>query len=553
MSRHRIVRAVGAALLACGFTAVTAGSAAAHPLGNFTTNTAAAISVRPDGLGITYVVDLAEIPTLQALRQVDANGDGTASPAETAAAAGRRCHRIAGDLEVTVGGERVPVRAATSDLELRDGQAGLEVLRMECQLRAAGPLDGRTEIAYRDRGFPDRIGWREVVAVGDGAILLDSDVPATSSSRLLEAYPEGRLASPPEVTTADLVAAPGGGARTAADGGPASAGGVGGVGRLTRAYTSLVAEQELTLPFALLAVGIAVVLGAAHALAPGHGKTVMAAYIVGERGTTGQAVAVGATVAATHTLGVLALGVMIATSETLAPERLYPWFGAVSGLLITAIGVGVLRRALRARSRRHEHDEHAPGHGHVRGHSHDDPRGHDRKVPEPALAFAGAGAAVGTTAPGALDPAPHPHGSSRAGKPRPHGAGGAEHTHSHGGGAPHTHHLPPPGRTRARDLVALGFAGGLVPSPSALVVLLGALALDRAAFGVALVAAYGVGLAITLLAAGLLLVRARGWVERLVSGRRSGVLARVGRALPVLTGLAVVAGGILVAARSLLL
>src|SRR5207244_708695 len=115
-----------------------------------------------------------------------------------------------------------------------------------------------------------------------------------------------------------------------------------GVDRATRAFTSLVSRQHLTVAFGILAVALALVLGAIHALAPGHGKTVMAAYLVGQRGSLRQAALIGLTVTATHTAGVMALGIVLTTSAVIAPERLYPWLGLASGLLLAAIGVSVL-------------------------------------------------------------------------------------------------------------------------------------------------------------------------------------------------------------------
>ena len=194
-------------------------------------------------------------------------------------------------------------------------------------------------------------------------------------------------------------------------------------------------ERSLSPGFAVVALLLAVGLGAAHALAPGHGKTVMAAYLVGLRGTLRQAAVIGATVTITHTAGVLLLGLVLTTSRAVASERLYPWLGLASGLLLAGVGIGLLVRA-RAGHHPHPHDH------------------------------------------------PHPHG----------------HHHDHG----------PAGRPLGRrGLVALGLAGGLVPSPSAVVVLLGGIALGQAWFGVALVVAYGLGMAATLTGVGLLLAHLR--------------------------------------------
>jgi nickel/cobalt exporter len=257
-----------------------------------------------------------------------------------------------------------------------------------------------------------------------------------------------------------------------------------GLDAATRSFTELVARQDLTVGFGLLALGLAVGLGAVHAFAPGHGKTVMAAYLIGERGSMRQAAVIGATVTATHTAGVLVLGLLLSVSTSLAPESLYPWLGVASGLLLAGVGAGMLLRATGRRPQLvpagHGHD-HDHDHSHVHGHDHD----------------------------------------------------GHHHHHDHG-------------PVEWRSLVPLGLAGGMVPSPSAVVVLLGAIALGRAWFGVALVVAYGAGMAVTLTAAGLALVRARGAIERRLSRRGAG---RFIGALPRVTAVCIVAGGLLLAVR----
>jgi nickel/cobalt exporter len=238
-------------------------------------------------------------------------------------------------------------------------------------------------------------------------------------------------------------------------------------------------------------MGLALLLGALHALAPGHGKTVMAAYLLGQRGGLRQALLVGLTVTATHTAGVLALGVVLSASTSLAPERLYPWLGLASGVLLTSIGVSLLRAALRRRLQRH-----------------------------------------------AAEP-PHQHGH--------------DHEHMHGPQRDHSAERQPLGW---RGLVSMGFAGGLVPSPSALVVLLGAIALHRAWFGVLLVVAYGAGMAATLTGAGLLLVLARAALDRRAAaghpagtGPRRWRLATLTQALPPLTAAVIVVVGVFLAVR----
>ena len=255
----------------------------------------------------------------------------------------------------------------------------------------------------------------------------------------------------------------------------------GGVDRATAAFTALVGERSLSPGFALVALLLAVGLGAAHALAPGHGKTVMAAYLVGLRGTLRQAATIGATVTLTHTAGVLLLGLVLTTSRAVASERVYPWLGLGSGLLLAGVGVGLLVRA-------------RPGHGHPHPHQHEPGRSH---------------------------PHDHDHPGAVPGVGRPLGW---------------------------RGLVALGLAGGLVPSPSAVVVLLGGIALGQAWFGVALVLAYGLGMAATLTGVGLLLAHLRTRMDRRLRVPAGSVLGRIGRLLPAATASVIVLVGLGLAA-----
>ena len=338
-------------------------------------------------------------------------------------------------------------------------------------------------------------------------------MPATSTSARLTAYPEDQLSSPLDQRTASLRFHPGGAAApaaqpaTAADQpargnsapgceaprrgsltahetgcsrcphphrpGPAPQARSGGVDRATAAFTALVGERSLSPGFAVVALLLAVGLGAAHALAPGHGKTVMAAYLVGLRGTLGQAAVIGATVTVTHTAGVLLLGLVLTTFRAVASERLYPWLGLASGLLLAGVGIGLLVRA-RAGHHPHPHDH------------------------------------------------PHPHG----------------HHHDHG----------PAGRPLGRrGLVALGLAGGLVPSPSAVVVLLGGIAIGQAWFGVALVVAYGLGMAATLTGVGLLLAHLRTRMDGRLRLPAGSLAARAGRLLPAATASVIVVVGLALA------
>ena len=219
----------------------------------------------------------------------------------------------------------------------------------------AGPslVDRRTSISYADRSDEGRVGWHEIIALGDRTTLVSSDVPATSVSHALTAYPKDLLSSPLNARNASLVAIPGGAAAAdplAGTDAPAARQQARGVDGLTVAFTNLVGRHQLGIGIGLLAVGLALILGAFHAFAPGHGKTVMAAYLVADRGSLRQVSLIGLSVTATHTLGVLILGILLSTFATFAPEKVYPWLGVTSGLLLLGIGVSLLRAAWRRRS-----------------------------------------------------------------------------------------------------------------------------------------------------------------------------------------------------------
>jgi nickel/cobalt transporter (NicO) family protein len=556
------------ALVAAAIASVAlAGPAAAHPLGNFTVNQYSGLRVAPDGVRVDYVLDLAEIPAYQVKSQVDAD------PAGWRVAT---CGRIAGAASLALDGRPVPLVVGSSTVDFPPGAAGLTTLRLGCQLRAAVRIERRAHVSYRTGSYADRVGWREVTAVGDGTTLSGSTVPATSRSARLTAYPADLLSSPLDVRGADLDATPGGGPAAAVTAATPDTPLARGVDRATAAFTSLVARRNLTLAFGLVAVLLSVFLGALHAFAPGHGKTVMAAFLVGGRGTLRQALTVGLTVTATHTAGVLVLGTVLTTSVALAPQTLYPWLGVTSGLILAAVGISLFRRVRAGGDLTHTHgpgghihgphghshgpgdehahsrgfgydDEHArgDGRGHSDGHRHSDAHGHGgehRHSGQHAYGDHGHGHdhAVVAVLEHGHDHADHGDGDhARAHDHADHGHGDHGRAHGHGDHAP----------IRRRGLLAMGFAGGLVPSPSALVVLLGAIALGRTWFGILLVVGYGAGMAAALMGIGLLLARGRRLLERRALPPR---IARVAQWLPTGTALLVVAVGLGLAGQAAL-
>jgi nickel/cobalt transporter (NicO) family protein len=483
-----------------------AGTAFAHPLGNFTVNHYDGLALFSDHVTDHAVVDVAEIPTLQDKPLADTDGDGVISAAEGSAFAARECAQLVGGLSASVGGSPLRWVVRSMAVVYPPGQAGLATTRLTCELSALAQLDRVADLSFSDGYRADRVGWHEITAVGNGVRLLNPQVPATSVSDELRRYPNDLLSSPLGVRSVTLRTQPGSGVTGGGLGVPLPT--VGALERWSGGVTTLftdLAGRTLTPLVGGLAVLMALVVGAAHAALPGHGKTVMAAYLAGRRGTRRDAVLVGATVTLTHTAGVLALGLMLTVFSSLVPEAVLGWLGVVSGLLVAGIGVGLLRSALLQRSAA-------------------------RAAVVPATSTL---VPVGVGAPAAIG---HGHG----------------HGHAHGHGHGHGDSQLADRRYGRGALVAMGVAGGLVPSPTALVVLFSAVALGRTWFGVVLVVCYGAGMAATLTAAGLILVRVRNHLDVSQSTARlrqraAGLMA----VLPVLTALLVLVVGLGLAASSI--
>jgi nickel/cobalt transporter (NicO) family protein len=459
---------VAAIVAAAGLPAV----AQAHPLGNFTVNRYTLIEPQPGHIRIVFVVDMAEIPTFQAL------GAGDASPAAAQAYARSHAPEWARRLRLEVNGRRLRLQVDAPGVAgtLRPGQAGLDILRVQVPALAAVPGRGPFAVTYDDAGFGSQVGWKEIVVhARSGAVLTRSSAATRDVSHMLRHYPAGLLQTPLTVSRATFDYRYGSGTSvTVAPHLPA--GGVD-VGTSEAGFTSLVSHGDLTPGFIALAILLAIGWGALHALSPGHGKSIVAAYLIGSRGTARHAAFLGATVTVTHTTGVFALGlVTLLLSNYIVPETLYPWLGVLSGVLVVLMGASILSgRISRAASPRHDH-----GHGH---HHHCDAGHHHH----------------------------HDH----------------DHGHHHHGPGGHTHLPPGAGGegVTARRLLALGISGGILPCPSAMVVMLGAIALHRIAFGLVLVLAFSLGLALTLTSVGILVVHARRLLERLPV--RAGAVSRL--------------------------
>jgi len=388
-------------------------------------------------LYVRYVLDLAEIPTFQAQQAGVDPGVYSA--------------RLARGLHVTVDGRSVPLSPVGHALGFPMGVGGLHTMRLEVIMR--GPrVDAAAKLVVHDTNYADRIGWKEIVVGAQTSSLSDE----------LRAYPKSLLQSPLDVTSA------------AASVEPTSAP----VPGLTRGkaleapdrvadsgFTRLITRSHLSVLVILASLAAALFWGAAHALSPGHGKTIVTAYLIGKRGTAKDAALLGGIVTLTHTIGVFALGlVTLALSQWIVPDRLYPWIDLVAGLMVVSIGLAVLRsRARHAVAHRHGHHDH-----------------HE-----------------------------HEHDVSR------------------------------------RSLLAVGVSGGLLPCPSALVVLLAAISLHRLAFGLVLIVAFSAGLALSITGIGLGAVLAK---KAFTRRSFDGALIR---ALPAVSALVIVVAGVLMTAHAL--
>jgi nickel/cobalt exporter len=536
--RQRILALLGAVL----GTLVLPTQAAAHPLGNFTINTYAEVRIEPDRVLLDVVVDQAEIPTYQARDDLDLDSDGSISDEETETGRVEACRRAAGSLDLIAGGQRLGLVNLEAGLSFPPGVSGLSTMRLVCAFEARLPspiADAPTTIVYSDGSYPERIGWREIVVTASGVTVTTAGTESlreTSVSRRLTSYPEDLLTTPlsdgkvvveatiggptlPAFDVPDAEPLPGAliepspntSPSTAPSPAPLAAGAAAGPAVVPGGVTggelpSIFREANLTPLVVVLSLLVAAGLGAWHALTPGHGKTLMAAYLVGTRGTRLHALGLGLSVSVSHTVGILVLaGVVVGLAGAVAPDTVVRWAPIVAAISIVLIGGWMLlgelrrRRAAADAASDHRHGDADAHHEHA-DHHHDGADHHD-------------------------------HGQF----------------HAHGGVA-HSH-VPAPGSSITwRSLFLLGLAGGLIPSTSALLILLGSIAAGRPLFGFVLVVAFGMGMALVMGGIGFVLVAARDRVERIELGPG---LARVRETVPLIASVVVLSFGVFLTAQAL--
>ena len=403
----------------------------AHPMGNFSVSHYTKLQTMARGVEVAYALDLAEIPTFELLREWKL--DRGAPRAALDQRANKQAREWLRHLSFIVNGKHTAALFDSAQLVIADGAGNLPIVRITT--RAHVPAQ-RGRLQYQDGNYPGRAGWKEIV-VGTGRDI----------SHGLTQYPSDPTVAPPQDLRADLKlrdAEPA--VTTAMLAPPAAPPPIAARPALTQPgsvvrgdfLSRTLHERNITPWMMLIALLSAFALGAVHALTPGHGKTIVAAYLVGSRGTLKHAAFLGAMVTFTHTIAVFALGIAVLfLFQYVVPEKVTAWLGAISGLSIVAMGCWMFYKRFR----------HARAHAH--GHAHH-----------------------------------HHHG----------------HSHSHA-------HIPE--KISWSALAVLGASGGLVPCESALVLLLGAIALGRTGFGLILLAAFSLGLAMVLMAIGALVLYAK--------------------------------------------
>jgi ABC-type nickel/cobalt efflux system permease component RcnA len=502
MKKHSTRPRAAAVLAATLMLLFIASAAFSHPLGNFTINHFARIEAGSNTVAIHYVVDMAEIPAFQELQKIKTNGNGDPSAEELETYAEQAAARLVEGILLEVDGARVSLNIRSSVATTPTGAGGLPTLRIECDFAGSfASAVGPHRVKFENINYRDRLGWREVVTVpAAGMSIYNSTAYGNGLTDALKAYPEDSLSAPLDERIAEFSFTSG----TAPAGATALITRDGRIAVQSRdRLAELISVPELTPMVALFGLLIAAALGGVHALSPGHGKTVVGAYLVGSRGTARHAAFLGLTVTITHTLGVFALGlVTLFASQYIVPETLFPILSLISGGIVLTIGLSLFIRRLRASLTHSNHNSHHHDHSHeVHSHHHDHDH-HDHSHHE------------------------HDHNAD------------ASLVHSHGGRT-HTH-LPPGAdgsRITWRNLLALGISGGLLPCPSALVVMLSAISLHRVGYGLILVIAFSIGLAATLTAVGLMFVYAGRLMKRPLSG------SRLVRVLPIASAFVIACAG----------
>ena len=495
------IRRMTVALLTVMVSLIFVPVAFAHPLGNFTINQYVGLKMSPELILVDYVVDMAEIPAFQEITALDANGNNQPDGDEFVGYAADKCAALQPDLKLRLNGQSLTPVLASSSVEFPAGVGGLLTLRLSCEYRVTVDLaQDSSKVSFINDAFPDRIGWKEIVVADPDGLALQGDYATTSLSNRLTSYPQDLLTSPLDQRDVEIEITSN--ALSMQNETPVTSG-QNNSALLDRndQFTRLILMDEITWPTLMLALAISFIWGAMHALTPGHGKTIVGAYLVGSRGTLKHAVYLGLTTTITHTLGVFLLGMItLFAARFILPEKLFPWISLVSGMFVVGIGLNLFASRLKTSGLQTWAAKPKSGfvqprqsfasvleHSHANGFSHS-----HRHVFSQTMGNH------------------HSHYFDHGSENHHHYHGIRQHSHDDH----HEHSHTPPDSLNWRSLLALGVSGGLLPCPSALVVLLGAIALNRIGFGLVLVLAFSLGLAGTLTAIGMVFIYAGKLFER---------------------------------------
>ena len=537
----RFLAALSLTCLACPSPARA--DTVASLLGNFTINQFCELTTYPDQMKIHFVVVFGQLPALRELHLADSNADGVTTPEERDAYLAQRVEEYARNLHLSVDGANIPLTVERLSSSLPSEQAGFS-LRFDAEF--VGPVLAATNkrrVEFVNSNYQGKIGWHELQVTGQkGTSVFDGDAYVDSLTGGLSVNPK---ALPPDGPLDEreahfsfvngpippgmfaLKERPVAFAADAATPMPsgeavASPSNSNWLPAQTKRLLSMLSAPTVSLQVKILALLGALVLGALHAFSPGHGKTVVGAYLIGSRGTPRHAVFLGLIVTITHTLGVFFLGfATLFAAHYVVPEKLFPIISLVSGILVVGIGGSLLVQRINEQ-RRNQSMQFVQIQPPTRG------------------TWALAPVSIASTH-------HHPHLHDHNGHAHVHDRALQDGTvvHSHGG-TTHSHLPAQPGeRITWRGLLALGVSGGLIPCPSAMVLLLAAVALNKTALGLLLVVAFSVGLAATLTLVGLAFLYARRLFPRLGNG------GRWARGLPIASAALITVVGIVISYNAL--
>ncbi len=491
--------------------------ASAHPLNNFSVNKFTRIEVEKNRVRLKCVLDMAEIPAFQESQKIDTDKNGTLGEAELKNYLENLTPQFAASLNLLIDEQPVQIQPVSKEISFPLGDGDLPTLRVEWTFIGEISSTEKTAVhrlKFENNNYNERVGWNEIVVNRTAGVnIFDSSVFGSALTDELKTYPEDMLSAPLAEKSAELSfsasAVPEGGKLLQNRNGSANS------PVQKDKFAELISVPEITPAIALFGLLIAFGFGAMHAMSPGHGKTVVGAYLVGSRGTVKHALFLGLTVTVTHTLGVFALGfIMLFASNFILPEKLMPFLGFVSGLLVFFIGISMFKDRLFKYFGWQGHHNNGHGHahdGHLHSHEHHDAENHSHDH--------------------------HSHDEHQ------HAHDEADFTHTHGGST-HTH-LPPENITWG-SLLALGISGGLLPCPSALVLMLSAINMQRIGYGIILTTAFSFGLAATLTAVGLIFL----YGGKLIGGSK---LAgnRIVKMIPVFSAFVIACVGLVICYNSL--